>query len=274
VEPDSDDKPFQEVLAGGVANPGVVVRVGDTVRRPTKRQTASVHRYLDHLIAQGLEEVVPKPLGFDEQGREILSFLDGEIALPPNTAWTAGDELLVSVADLQRRLQAASRSYVPPDDAVWDDEVGHGYFPTGIDGPVTCHNDLCVENVVIRDGLASAVIDFDYARPVDPIFDIAVAVRHWAPLRSPSDLDALEVDVDVTSRFQLCLDVFELRSDERVRTVELVDTFLERAYRNVHRLASEGHQGFATMIADGYLEQNRDSLEWLRANATELARTS
>ena len=73
-----------------------------------------------------------------------------------------------------------------------------------------CHNDLCVENVVIRDGRAAAVIDFDYARPVDPLFDIAVAVRHWAPLRSPEDLDALGIDVDVRHRFRAFLDGHEL----------------------------------------------------------------
>ena len=260
----------EEILTGGVANPGAVVRVGDTVRRPRKPQTSSVHQFLQYLVDHGLEDVVPTPLGFDEQGREILTFIAGDIALPPHTAWSAGDELLVSVADLQRRLHEVARNYRPSVDAVWDDDIGQGYFPAGIDGPTVCHNDLCVENVVMRAGRAAAVIDFDYARPVDPLFDIAVAVRHWAPVRSSQDLDALGIDVDVPHRFRAFLDGHELEGPQRERVVEIVGRFLDRAFENVQRLARDGEQGFAAMIADGYLDQNRRSVEWLRLNRAAL----
>jgi hypothetical protein len=260
----------EHVLAGGVANPGAVVRVGDTVRRPRKPQTAAVHDYLRFLVRRGLRGVVPTPLGFDEKDREVLTFLEGEIFLPPHTAWMAGDELLVSVAALQRRLQVAARDYEPPPDAVWDDDVAPGYLPDGARGTAVCHNDLCVENIVIRGGRAAGVIDFDYAGPVDPLFDIAVAVRHWAPVRGPQDLEALGVDVDASSRFRLFLDVHQLDAAGRRRVVDLLDRFLERAFHNVQRLAREGQQGFAAMIEAGYLDQNRRSVEWLRERAASL----
>ncbi len=265
------DDETEHVLAGGVANPGAVVRVGDTVRRPKKPQTATVHLYLQYLVDRGLGDVVPTPLGFDAKGREILTYLEGEIALPPHTAWSAGDELLVSVAELQRRLHDVARDYQPPDDAVWDDAVGQGYFPAGIGGPIVCHNDLCVENVVLRGGRAAAIIDFDYARPVDPLFDIAVAVRHWAPMRSPRDLHVLGIEVDVLQRFRGFLDVHELEVSQRERVVGMMGRFLDRAFDNVQRLAQAGQQGFADMIADGYLEQNRRSVDWLRLNRAGLA---
>jgi hypothetical protein len=261
----------EEILTGGVANPGAVVRVGDTVRRPRKPQTASVHPFLQYLVDHGLEDVVPTPQGFDTQGREILTFVAGEIALPPHTAWSAGDELLVSVAELQQRIHDVARDYQPPDDAVWDDAVGQGYFPAGIDGPMVCHNDLCIENVVMRGGRAAAVIDFDYARPVDPLFDIAVAIRHWAPMRSPQDLHMLGIDVDVLHRFRSFLDVHELEGSQRAQVVSYLGRFLDRAFENVQRLANEGHQGFADMVADGYADQNRRSAEWLRLHRAALA---
>jgi hypothetical protein len=262
----------EHVLAGGIANPGSVVRIGDTVRRPAKRQTASVHEFLRYLVDHGLDGVVPAPLGFDQQGREILTFLEGEIALPAHTAWTAGDELLSSVAELQRRVHEVAAGYRPPVDAVWDDAVGQGYFPHGIDGPVVCHNDMCVENVVVRSGHAAAVIDFDYARPVDPLFDIAVAVRHWAPIRAPEDLDVLGVDVDVRTRFRRFLAVHELDRARRERVVVILGDFLDRAHENVQRLARIGREGFAAMIAGGYLGQNRRSADWLHRHATALSR--
>ena len=54
---------------------------------------------------------------------------------------------------------------------------------------LVCHNDLCVENVVVRDGRVVAFIDFDFAAPSDPLLDIAIAARHWVPMRDPLDID-------------------------------------------------------------------------------------
>jgi len=261
----------EEVLAGGVANPGAVVRVGTTVRRPRTPQSTSVQVFLQHLVDHGLAGVVPAPHGFDERDREVLDYLDGHIHLPPNTAWTAGDDLLVSVAELQRRVHVASRGFTPPEDAVWNDAIGEGYYPPEAAGDVVCHNDLCVENVVTRDGSAVGVIDFDYARPVDPLFDVAVAVRHWAPVRAPEDLAALEVEVDVMARFRSFTDVHSLDREPRARVVALIGAFLDRAHDNVQRLAAAGVGGFAAMVAGGYVEQNRRSAEWLRTHAARLS---
>src|SRR5882757_4970271 len=62
-------------LPGG--NIGGAVRVGSTVRRPTGPWTPAVHGLLNHLAAAGLAGV-PRVLGFDDRGREILDFLPGE----------------------------------------------------------------------------------------------------------------------------------------------------------------------------------------------------
>ncbi|MFF8986323.1 HAD-IA family hydrolase [Streptomyces globisporus] len=50
-------------------------------------------------------------------------------------------------------------------------------------GALGCHNDACLENVVFRDGRAAALIDFDLAAPGRPVWDVAMAARHWAPMR-------------------------------------------------------------------------------------------
>lgn len=55
----------------GCVNP--VVRIGDTVRRPVHRWTPAVHALLRYLEAVGFSGV-PRVLGFDELGREVLSF--------------------------------------------------------------------------------------------------------------------------------------------------------------------------------------------------------
>lgn len=78
--------PCEEVLSGGYSTP--VVRVEDTVRRATGPWSPAVHGLLRHLERQN----------FDNQGREILTFIPGEVgnySLPPD-AWS--DEALVHAA--------------------------------------------------------------------------------------------------------------------------------------------------------------------------------
>ena len=67
-------------LGGGNMNSGVV-RVGDTVRRPAGPWTPAVHALLAHLHAAGFDGA-PRPLGIDEQGREVLTFISGPVVWP------------------------------------------------------------------------------------------------------------------------------------------------------------------------------------------------
>ena len=91
----------QEVsLTGGRLTSGVV-RVGDTVRRPTGPHSPFVHRLLRHLEAAGFE-AAPRVMGVDERGREVLSFIAGWV--PPNLDHFA-DETLAAAARLLRQLR-------------------------------------------------------------------------------------------------------------------------------------------------------------------------
>jgi hypothetical protein len=79
-------------LSGGRVTEGVV-RIGDTVRRPSKSNFAFVHALLAHLGDEDFD-AVPRYLGADEQGREILSFQPGEV--PAEIDSTISDETLVA----------------------------------------------------------------------------------------------------------------------------------------------------------------------------------
>jgi hypothetical protein len=60
----------EETLAGG--NTVGAVRIGDTVHKQASPWTPTVHALLRHLEAAGVGGV-PRALGFDDQGREMLS---------------------------------------------------------------------------------------------------------------------------------------------------------------------------------------------------------
>jgi Ser/Thr protein kinase RdoA (MazF antagonist) len=57
------------------------------------------------------------------------------------------------------RASALVAAYLP----TWSDELAD---PSG--GPIVCHNDVCMENVVFRNGAAIGPLDFDFAAPGRP----------------------------------------------------------------------------------------------------------
>jgi len=111
-----------ELLTGDGVTQGIV-RIGDTVRRPLRPFSLTVQAYLAHLRDAGFAGA-PLPFGVDEQGREMLSFVAGDVPRNPLPPETAGDEVLVALARLIRRLHEASAGWAPPPDAVW----GGGMF--------------------------------------------------------------------------------------------------------------------------------------------------
>ncbi|MEF2966547.1 hypothetical protein V3851_11965 [Paenibacillus sp. M1] len=107
----------EEVLSGGNVNH--IVRVGDTVRRPTGYWSPSVHELLKHLEKQGFDGA-PRFLGIDDSDREILTFVTGDINQPElesYTWWT--DETLAGFARLLRQFHDTARSFTPSNEAKW-----------------------------------------------------------------------------------------------------------------------------------------------------------
>src|SRR5919112_1630192 len=116
-----DDLHREEVkLTGGFFSE--VVRVGDTVRRSTGPWTPAVHALLRHLEAVGFDGA-PRVLGVDEQGREVLTFIEGDVlgggrewqpgTPTPWPRWAQSEACLVESATLLRSLHEAAASFVP-----------------------------------------------------------------------------------------------------------------------------------------------------------------
>jgi hypothetical protein len=117
---------------------------------------------LQHLERAGFD-AAPRWLGIDEQGRDILTWIDGDtfvergrmhpyIGEPPERI-TFDDDQLTAVFALLRRY--------------------HDTF----DGELICHGDYGPWNLVWRAGLPIAVIDFDNAYAGDPADDVGYALR-------------------------------------------------------------------------------------------------
>ena len=69
----------EHALDGGNVAAGVV-RVGDTVRKPAGFWTPAVEALLSHLGRAGFTGA-PRPLGRDGEGRQVLEYVPGPMAM-------------------------------------------------------------------------------------------------------------------------------------------------------------------------------------------------
>jgi hypothetical protein len=145
---------------GGRQTAGVV-RMRDTVRRPPHRNSGFVRAVLRHLEAVGFMGA-PRVLGVDEAGREVLSFIEGEVhvAAPGEPEPWLSDAQLGSAARLIRGFH----------DATAGSELADGK-------EVVCHGDLGPHNTVFVGDEAVGLVDWDEGvAPGARLVDLAHAV--------------------------------------------------------------------------------------------------
>ncbi|MBA3841780.1 MAG: phosphotransferase [Actinobacteria bacterium] len=188
-------------LVGGDMN--LVVRIGDTVRRP--REPAGVRALL-----QWYERVdfdgAPRLLGDDERGREILSYVEGE---PGHAPVPHGDDVVAAIGRLLRRAHDAQTGFVPPPEPGWYRSL------KGLP-EVVGHLDLFWTNVVFRAGLPVALIDWELASPTTRTLEVALAATYWAGIRIDSQLDEWGISKEHRGqRLRILCDAYGLDAVQR-----------------------------------------------------------
>ena len=256
---------YEEQLSGGVANKGAVVRVGDTVRRPAGPNTPAASRLLHHLDDVGFEGA-PAFCGVDEQGREILSFIAGDVPLPVFPQWSMTDDVLEDLGRFIRRFHDATASFDRASVERWSDELTD---PEG--GDVICHNDICPENVVFRDSRPIALLDFDFAAPGRRVWDVAMTVSMWAPLRHPATRSAHPAGLDALHRAVVLVRAYGLDHFTAADFVSAVDDAHRVGARFVRRHVEAGEPGFVEMVnSSGGEERYRRNKSWWVENRPRL----
>jgi hypothetical protein len=242
-----------------------IVRIGDTVRRPAGSSSAAVRALLLHLETVGFAGA-PRFLGIDEQGRDVLTFLDGDVPLPPYPSWALTDTALDDLAGLLRRFHQATAGFDSSSVGGWSTEWSD---PGG--GSVICHNDLFPENVVFRNGHVVALIDFAMAAPGRPMWDLAIAVQEWGPLHAPGARLAHPDDLDGVRRTGRLAKAYGVEPQQAHELMDVVAE--ERAHQlaNVRAQVAAGNAPWATFwpnsdgearaaADDAWLEEQRPAL--------------
>jgi hypothetical protein len=268
----TDDADQAEIpLVGGDVTEGVV-RVGDTVRRPVGPHSPLVHALLVHLESVGFEGA-PRFLGIDRAGREVLTYVDGEVAGRPRPAWIADEARLASVGRLVRAYDDAAASFTPPPGTLPNELPAE---PPGIPSApayppeLIGHVDITPENIVFRGGRAHALIDFDLAKPVTRADEVFNAMLWWGPLFDPRDVDPLLRHLDVPWRIRILADSYDLSGTDRERIMEVAVLRTRRSWHLMKHRAKTHGGGWQRMWDEGVGDQIKRREAWLDQHAATL----
>src|SRR5579872_6233781 len=138
-------------LKGGRTAQGVV-KIGDTIHRSVGKNSHYVQSLLK-LLKEKHFKYSPKFLGLDEDGREILSFIDGDV---PHGDIKLTKENLVQCAKALREFHDATAGSKLAGSA-----------------EVVCHNDFAPWNMVFRRGVLIGIIDTH--APSLPLSDVVLS---------------------------------------------------------------------------------------------------
>jgi Phosphotransferase enzyme family len=241
-------------LRGGSVS--TVVRVGDTVRRqPGRRFVRELLGFLERSGWGG----APRFLGVDEQGREILTFVDGYVPWQERDApsapsasgasGVAAEASLVRVAELVREFHDLTAG-----------------TPLAGDAEVVCHNDLAPNNTVYSpDGVGLrpvAFIDWDLAAPGQRIHDVAHVCWQYLGLGPGA------VVGPAAGGIRLICDAYQL--DGRDEIVDVIMWWQDRCWRGIQAGAEAGDPAMVRLRDEGAVREVRASFGWVAAHRSEL----
>jgi Ser/Thr protein kinase RdoA (MazF antagonist) len=190
---------------------GNAARSGDVILKPGGPWGPAVIALLRHLEDRGFTGA-PRVVGdgWSADGRLAVTYVPG--SSPQPHAWPLA--AVGEVGVLLRGLHDATRDFVPPAGAAWKPWWMHELAG---DHPVIGHCDLGPWNIIGVGGVPQAFIDWEFAGPVDPLWELAEAV--WLNAQLHDDDIALRAGLpDAATRARMAraiVDGYELPYADR-----------------------------------------------------------
>src|ERR1700678_566418 len=186
-----------------------VVRIGRTVRRAVHQNTPAVKALLGHLEETGFA-AAPRWLGFDEEGRETLSYITGTAGNYPLKPHVLSESTLTRIGLLLRRFHDATINFSLPENVVWHNTIDPKR-------EVICDGDVGPYNIIFPNNAPVALIDFERATPGPRIWDIAFVVYRFAPLcDSPKQGFTPPVLEQIAGRIRLFLNAYGFTQNDNL----------------------------------------------------------
>ena len=253
----------EEPLQGGQQT-DEIVRIGDTVHRTNEPWSPAIRALLDHLetTAPG---IAPRSFGLDEQGRDTISFVEGETGHYPLTDAMRSDESMVGVARLIRRYHDATVGLTDRLDLPWATVA-----PDTGNHEVICHNDLAPYNIIFQNGAPGVVFDFDHAGPGPRVRDVSLAAYRFVPLSSDKRCRTFgwETPPDRVDRLARFIEAYGPIAIEGL--LARVEDRIHDLRRNILNLAASDPEKAAPHLESDHIGWYEGDLAWIDANRDAL----
>lgn len=232
----------------------------DKVHRSAGNWTPRTHQFLNFLHANHFT-CVSRPLGFDESGREVLSFMNGKTYDDPLPAIARSKETLISVAHLLRQYHELSQKFL-----LENLEAKDGWmFKSKEPQEVICHGDFAPYNICFENGKAIGMIDFDTAHPGPRVWDIVYALYRFCPFYSPEDPHDFGNLEDKISRAQLFCEAYGLSEQAKLGLLDLMIERLEDLVNFLLASAKSGDQKYVINLQEEHHLKYLADIEYLKS---------
>lgn len=216
-------------LFGGRSTEGVL-RVGNTVRRPHKKESDFANSLLSFLQEIGFE-YSQRYLGRDECGRDIFNYIEGFV---PDDI---GNTTLIQLCDFMkivRRFHDLSLRFTRTEQVV-------------------CHNDLSPCNTVFVENKPVAIIDWDSARVGERWEDLAYIDWLWINIGSHK-----REDIDIIGQMKASLEAYDADAKTQANFADKLNWRMDKV---VAEMSPNNFQYEKTkdwvMFSKLWVEQNR-----------------
>jgi hypothetical protein len=254
-------------LEGGIFSD--VVRSGQTVVRSQGSWSASVHAYLKLFEQRGLS-FTPRYIKSTEDGREQLSFIEGEVAHYPLNRDVQSETALLSVAESIRKFHDVSTE-IPLNDREVSSE-SHLAMPLDLD--CIGHHDLGPWNFVFQGKTVAGIIDWDFAGPSNRLWDLCYAAHRFVPLSCPELSQRFGWPANVDRRARLA--TFCRAYGKPATPMSIVDFTLIRLAVEVAHIGQQiavGNPAFARHAEEDHGSDYRADIAYLASHRESLIRS-
>lgn len=236
-----------EHLAGNV---GGALRVGGTVHRATGPWTPAVHALLGHLA--GRIDHIPNVLGFDDEGREVLTYLPGHVVDIDSDCLSTGQ--IRSLVTWTRQFHEAVADF---------DHPGPWRYAGMPEPTLIGHNDIAPYNACFDGDDLTGVFDWDLSGPTSPLMELAFlswnCVPLWRDIGTRPAAERLEL-IAATYGGPSATDILHAVP----RRIAVMLDWIPAA-------AAAGDEGMAHLMTQGEPERSRVTLEGLRTRIPAIA---
>ncbi len=248
----------KELTGGNISNVSFdYTPEGKIIYKDLKPQSTTIHRLLQHLFHKGIS-FCPKPLGFDDNGHEMLSYVGGDTMedYPPVSLITKKIEIVRQSAKMLREFHDATVDFGRQSDDAW-----FLSYDGDLPKEVICHNDFAPYNVTFENNLPVGLIDFDTACPAPRVWDLAYAAYRFVPL-GRSDYDEAK---DFEER-KILLGEFLLAYGYNGDIEEYVVQRIKSLVNLFDVECAKGNQAFIKMRLEGHQDFYIQEIEFIRKN--------